>query len=185
MQSKQRWLTRAAVVLGLAAIVAWGWFNRARYTPVDTGSRAPDFQATTLGGEPASLRSYEGDVVLLNIWATWCAPCRYEMPALERLHRRLGAEGLAIVAVSVDAPPGQLDALARLGGDVDAYVRDLGITFDVLRDPEGDILRRYRIAGLPTTYVLDREGRVVEKVIGPAEWDDDEHIAMFRKLLKG
>ena len=185
MQSRNRWLTRAAFLVGVSAFVAWGWINRARYTPVDTGSRAPEFTATTLAGAPASLREYEGSVVLLNVWATWCAPCRYEMPALERLHRRLGPEGLSVVAVSVDAPPGQLDALARLGGDVDAYVRDLGITFDVLRDPEGTILRRYRVTGLPTTYILDRDGVVLEKVVGPAEWDDDEHIAMFRTLLQG
>ena len=185
MSRRRRIVARAAIGLALAGLVTWGWVNRARYSPVDTGATAPNITATTLAGETVELDAYRGRVVLLNVWATWCTPCRWEMPAIERLHRELRDEGLAVVAVSVDAPPGQLDALARAGGDVAGFVRELGLTFDVLLDPEGNIMRRYGIGGLPTTYLIDRDGTVREKVIGPAAWDDDRHVAAVRDLLKG
>jgi cytochrome c biogenesis protein CcmG, thiol:disulfide interchange protein DsbE len=176
-------MARGGIALVIVALVAWGWVNRSRYAPVDTGSRAPDFTAATLTGDSIALSSYRGRVVLLNLWATWCTPCRWEMPSMERLHNELKADGLEVVALSVDAEPGKLDALAHYGGDVAGFVEELGLTFEILRDPEGAVLDRYGVSGLPTSFLIDREGRVQRRIVGPAQWDDDEHVAMVRELL--
>src|SRR5690554_3942099 len=111
-------------VLGaIAALIAIGWTQRARFGPLETGARAPAFSARTLDGGTASLDSLRGKVVLLNVWATWCAPCVKEMPALERLHRELAAEGLAVIGVNVDA--GSLDPDGAAARHVREFVEQL------------------------------------------------------------
>jgi peroxiredoxin len=168
----------AAVLTGLI------WFNRALFTPLDVGSRAPDYTARTLTGEPLALSRFRGEVVLLNVWATWCAPCVREMPALQRLHEDLSADGLRIVAVSVDAAP-------TLGGEGDGeftavvndFINRFGLTFTVLHDPTGKIQRTYQTQGLPSTFIIDREGRIRRKVMGAAAWDEPQYADEIRKLL--
>jgi peroxiredoxin len=167
-----------------AALLLWiGWVNRDRYLPATVGSRAPDFAATTLDGRPAGIGDYDGQVVLLNIWATWCPPCVYEMPSMQRLHDALAADGFTVVAVSVDAAPGSLGALGQPGGDVGAFVASFGLSFPILRDPSGEIQRRYGAPGLPASYLIDRAGRIRHKALGAREWDAPTYIAMIRELL--
>ncbi|MBW3575021.1 MAG: TlpA family protein disulfide reductase, partial [Actinobacteria bacterium] len=91
-------------------VVGLGWLVRDRFLPVEVGTSAPTFAARDLSGAPVSLESLRGEVVLLNIWATWCPPCREEMPSMQRLQEKLGPEGLRIVAVSIDAESGGTDA---------------------------------------------------------------------------
>jgi peroxiredoxin len=144
-------------------------------TPVAVGSRAPDFRAVNLAsGDTVSLSEYGGDVVLFNIWATWCAPCEYEMPSMQRLYDRLGPRGLRIVALSVDQ--------ARPQHVVD-WVQERELTFDILHDPTGRIEQTYLVTGYPESYVIDRDGMIVKKVIGPREWDHATEQALFRQLL--
>ena len=112
----------------LAGLVGVAWANRDRFLPVEVGTIAPDFPATDMAGRPVTLKELRGQVVLLNIWATWCAPCREEMPSLERLHRELADDGLRIVAVSVDGPG------AAQG--IRDFARDMGLTFEMLHDPD-------------------------------------------------
>jgi cytochrome c biogenesis protein CcmG, thiol:disulfide interchange protein DsbE len=173
------------VVAVAATLVALIWINRDRFTPLDVGSRAPDYEAYTLGGDTVRLSSFAGDVVLLNIWATWCAPCVREMPALQRLHEVLGGRGLSIVAVSVDAPTGGFGVFGQPGGDVREFVERFGLTFEVLHDPSGRIQSRYQVNGLPTTFLIDREGRIRRKVLGAAEWDMPAFADDIRRLLEG
>jgi cytochrome c biogenesis protein CcmG/thiol:disulfide interchange protein DsbE len=185
MRARRRYVPYAVVAfiaVGLGALI---WTNRARFTPLDVGSSAPDHSVQTLAGDTVSLSSFAGDVVLLNIWATWCRPCVVEMPALQRLHDQLGERGLRIVAVSVDAPAGLIGAFGQPGGDVAAFVDRFGLTFTVLHDPSGDIRTRYQVNGLPTTYVIDRDGRIRRKVMGAAEWDTDAFADQIRDLLEG
>jgi peroxiredoxin len=171
-----------ALVAVLAALI---WVNREQFTPLDAGSRAPDYTAYSLDGDRVALSSFTGDVVLLNIWATWCPPCVIEMPALQRLHEQLAEDGLRVVAVSVDAAPGVIGAFGREGGDVRRFVADLGLTFTVLHDPSAGIESRYHVNGLPTTYVIDREGRIFRKVLGAAEWDQPALADQIRQLVEG
>lgn len=181
--SRQRWIVGAAV-LGLAALVLAGWFARERFLPVEVGSRAPNFEATDLDGRRVSLSDLAGQVVLLNIWATWCPPCREEMPSMQRLHDRFAADGLRVVAVSIDAAPGRTPFGSPPGGDVPAFVRQYGLSFDVWLDPEGAIQRTYRTTGVPESFVIDRDGRIVKKVIGATDWDSQANRDLIRMLVE-
>jgi peroxiredoxin len=177
----QRKHVRTVLTIGLAATLSGLiWFNRALFTPLDVGSRAPDYTARTLTGEPVALSRFQGEVVLLNVWATWCAPCVKEMPALQRLHETLSADGLRIVAVSVDAAPlGGADRAA-----INEFIERFGLTFTVLHDPSGRIQRVYQTKGLPSTYLIDREGRIRRKVLGAAAWDERTYADEVRRLLE-
>jgi thiol-disulfide isomerase/thioredoxin len=173
-----------AVALGvLALMVGLGWLARDRFLPVEVGTSAPSFVASDLSGQPVSLADLEGEVVLLNIWATWCEPCKAEMPSMQRLHEILGPRGLRIVAVSIDALPGQVGFGGRPGGDVRTFAQRLGISFTIWRDPSSATARQYRTLGIPESFVIGRDGTIVKKVIGPTDWDSPANIDLFRRLL--
>jgi peroxiredoxin len=158
------------LVFGLAlAIKIWPQLDLVR-----VGSRAPEFRAVNLRtGRPAALADYRGRVILLNVWATWCLPCRLEMPSLERLHETLGGSGFEVVGVSID--DGDSSNVMR-------FVRELGLGFDVLHDREGAIQRIYRTSGVPESFVIDKDGIIVKRVIGPAEWDGPVTETLIRRL---
>jgi thiol-disulfide isomerase/thioredoxin len=183
--SRRQWWVVGAVVALLVALVAAGWSMRGRFMPVEVGSMAPEVRASDLRGAPVRLSSLRGQVVLLNIWATWCGPCEQEMPSMQRLYRQLQPEGLKIVAVSIDAAPGKLDLDGRAGGDVAAFARSFGLSFDIWREPSGAIGRDYRTTGVPESFLVDRDGRIVKKVIGATEWDDPAVVELVRRLLRG
>jgi cytochrome c biogenesis protein CcmG, thiol:disulfide interchange protein DsbE len=180
----RRHLATVGVVLVTLVLSALIWANRHRFTPLDVGSRAPEYTAYALDGSEVELASYLGEVVLLNIWATWCLPCVREMPALQRLHEELGGRGLRIVAVSVDAPSGALGVFGQPGGDVAEFRDRFGLTFDVLHDPSGSIQSRYQVNGLPTTFIIDRQGHIRRKVLGAAEWDQPRFADEIRRMLE-
>ena len=179
----RQWLAVAATVLVLAGLVAVGWLVRDRFTPVEVGSRAPNFVARDLDGNRVSLEDLRGQVVFLNIWATWCPPCVEEMPSMQRLYEQLGPEGLRIVGVSIDAAPGSADAAGRPGGNIRAFAEEYGLTFDIWHDPSGEIQRIYQTTGVPESFVIDRNGIIVRKVIGSTEWDSTATVELFRRLL--
>jgi thiol-disulfide isomerase/thioredoxin len=112
--------------------------------------------------------------VLLNIWATWCAPCREEMPRIERLYQELGPQGLAVVAVSIDNP-GMTDAIRE-------FRKEMGLTFDVLHDESGRIRDDYQTTGVPETFLIDRAGVVRRRLIG-ASWTVDDQRPLLRELI--
>lgn len=183
-RSRKR-LGKVGLALALASLLGLAWTMRDRFIPVGVGSRVPAYTARSLDGQPVSLASLRGKVVVLNIWATWCRPCRTEMPALERLHRQLGNQGLAVVAVSVDAPVGTFTSDGRPGGDVRAYVENMRLTFTVLHDPRRSIEQLFLVQGLPTTFIINQEGRIEQKVVGARAWDDQVYLNYFKQLLRG
>jgi cytochrome c biogenesis protein CcmG, thiol:disulfide interchange protein DsbE len=183
VSARRHWWFVTGILGVVLLLVGVAWANRDRFLPVEVGTRAPDFPASELSGRPVHLRDLRGQVVLLNIWATWCAPCREEMPSLERLHRQLAGEGLRIVAVSVDAAGGALDRDGRAGGDVGAFARELGLTFTIWHDPQGGVQQVYRTTGVPETFVIGRDGVIRKKVIGAMEWDDPSQVELIRRLL--
>jgi len=174
----------AAIAAVTVVLVAWLGRDWLEAQSVRPGTRAPIFEATTLDGEPASLADFDGKVVLLNIWATWCLPCRVEMPSMERLYQELKGEGLEIVAVSVDALIGETDAIGNPGGNIRAFADSLSLTFPILHDPEGLILRSYQTTGVPESFILGRDGIIYRKMIGQSEWDRPEYLDFFRRLLE-
>lgn len=185
MTARGQW----AVVLGVVAALALGVWAATRTLgdelfPVAVGSRAPDFRATVVQstvaprpGEPASVRTladYKGQVVLVNVWATWCGPCREEIPSLQALYRDFAPRGFKIVAVSVDDP-----GKAR---EVQRFMQGFGVTFDVLHDPAGDIRRVYQTTGVPENFVIGPDG-VVRKKAYAQDWNAPENRALIGRLL--
>lgn len=172
----RQWLAVAAVVAGL---VAGGMFlARAGrgIQAVEVGRQAPDFRAVDLRtSDTVSLKShYKGQVVLVNLWATWCTPCRKEMPAMEQLYQELGPEGFRIAAVSVDE--GDL-------GDVVAFADDLNLTFDILHDGDGSVQKAYQTVMFPESFLIDRDGMIVKKAIGEHPWSSDANRRIVAQLL--
>jgi len=172
---KRQWLMVAIVVGLLAAGAVAGVRLAPDIFPVEVGSAAPNFHAVDLDkGDSVTLDKYKGQVVLVNIWATWCEPCRVEMPAMERLQDSLAGSGLKIVAVSIDEAEPSV---------VRAFRREMGLTFEILQDRTRAIERVYQTTGVPESFVLNREGRIVKKVIGAHAWDSPDNLQLFRRLL--
>ena len=157
-----------AGLLGLAG--AAGLVRVGRHTP----AVAPDFSVTDLRGQAVRLSAFRGKVVFLNLWATWCAPCREEMPSMGRLYERLKDRDFALLAVSQDEEGKRA---------VEPFVRELRLAFPVLLDPEHQVGDRYEVTGYPETFLIDRNGRVVEHVIGPRNWMAPEWIARLETLI--
>jgi cytochrome c biogenesis protein CcmG, thiol:disulfide interchange protein DsbE len=178
MTLRQQWLTVLAVVVGLAAVVGVGaWRMRDELFPVAVGTLAPDWQARAVDGSNAlrTRADYHGKVVVLNIWATWCAPCIYEMPSFARLRTAVPDTNLAIVAVSIDEVAG--------ADSVRNFTKSLGVNFDVLLDSTNTINRTYQVTGYPETFVIARDGTIRKKWIGPLEWDSPANVSLIRGLL--
>jgi len=165
----------AGLVLGAVALVKFG----PHIEGVEVGKRAPDYHTIRLGStDSVSLRGEaQGQVTLVNIWATWCIPCRTEMPALQQLFKDLGPKGLRIIAVSIDDGASQKD--------VQSFVKDLGLTFEVLHDKSGDIQRVYQTTGVPESFLLDKNGVIVKKVIGEHPWSSASNQRIVAELLGG
>jgi cytochrome c biogenesis protein CcmG, thiol:disulfide interchange protein DsbE len=172
----RQWLAVLAIVAGLG-LGGGFWALAGRGADVvEVGRRAPDFRAVDLRTtDTVTLRDrYRGQVVLVNLWATWCTPCRKEMPAMEELYRELGPKGFQIAAVSVDE--GNLK-------DVMAFADELGLTFDILHDGDGSVQRAYQTIMFPESFLIDREGMIVKKVIGEHPWSSDANRRIVAALL--
>ncbi len=135
----------------------------------------PELKFEDAAGNPLTLEDFRGQVVVLNLWATWCGPCRKEMPSLDRLQAEHGPEGIHVLALSLDR--GDED-------QIEAFYDEVGVqALKIYRDPSSAASRVLGAFGLPTTVVLDQEGREVGRVLGPAEWDSDDAVATLRSIL--
>ena len=139
------------------------------------GYLAPDFSLRNLKGNYESLDSFRGQVVVLNFWATWCAPCRVEMPSFEKLYRRYRSEGVAVLAVTLDK---------NAGPKIKSFVDEYELSFPILLDEKGEVERLYPSMTIPFTYVIDSEGRVVARVDGAKNWESNETFEAIEYLLK-
>ena len=179
MTLRHQWLIVAAIVFSLLGALGFGaWVLRDQLFPVEVGSRAPAFSARAVDGSQAvrTFDDYRGRVVVLNIWATWCPPCIYEMPSFERLRQQVPDTNLRIVAVSID------DFVSA--DSVRNFARALGVTFDILLDSLHRIDRDYQVTGYPETFVIARDGTIRKKWIGPADWSSPANVALIRDLLR-
>ena len=135
---------------------------------------APEFVLPSLDGRTVRLSGHQGKVILLNFWATWCPPCRAEMPSMERLYQAYRDRGLVILAISSD----------RMGRSVvEPYVQERGLTFPVLLDPGAEVFSQYGVRGLPTSYLLDRQGRVFSADVGARDWSGTAAREAVERLL--
>lgn len=141
---------------------------------VAVGDKAPDIALTGAFGGEGRLSDYQGRVVLLNFWATWCAPCITEMPDMQRLYEQLGDEHFEIIAVSLDHEG---------AGVVQRFAERYQLTFSLAVDPEGLSERFYRLTGLPETYIIDAEGIVRHRIPGAREWTHPESKKLITELM--
>jgi peroxiredoxin len=135
---------------------------------------AQDFTVKTLDGTAFRLQEQRGKVVFINFWATWCPPCREEMPAMERLYRAHRDNGLAMVAVSVDANP---DVVAP-------FAREYQLTFTIALDPRMEVANAYGVRALPSSFVIDKQGMMIALALGPRVWDNRAAHALVEGLLR-
>lgn len=175
MASRGQWVAVGVVIGVIGFGVGAALLLTPEITRIEPGTRAPNYQVFGVtSNDTVNVSDYRGEVVLLNVWATWCGPCEQEMPSMERLHQELGPQGLRVVAISVDQ------------GDVSAvreWAAEHNLSFTVLHDPSGRIQQVYQTTGVPESFVIDRQGVIVKKIIGATEWDHPAQKALFRRLL--
>lgn len=171
---------RLSIVLMTAGILAFAfgvvWMQSAKYEPLTVGKEAPDFKLPDLNDKEVRLSDYRGKVVFLNFWATWCRPCREEMPSMEVLYKNFEKDGLVILAVSIDR--------VTTKKDIPPFVKSLNLTFPILIDSWGQTDKRYKLMGVPETYIIDQQGILREKVIGPRDWTRLDNLQIVTQLLK-
>jgi thiol-disulfide isomerase/thioredoxin len=159
---------------------------RSRTNPLSTGAmttfvfkKAPqplaDISFLDAEGEPVSLKDWHGKVVLLNLWATWCAPCREEMPSLDRLQRDVGSDDFEVVALAVDK--------AGVKG-AGRFFQDIKIeNLKLFADPTARVGSSLRVVGMPTTILIDTQGREIGRLVGPADWDGEDAMRLLAASL--
>jgi cytochrome c biogenesis protein CcmG, thiol:disulfide interchange protein DsbE len=176
MGLSRQWMLVGAIAAGLGL----GGWAMVKFKPetdqVVVGSRAPDFRVVDLAsGDSVSLHErYRNTVTLVNVWATWCVPCRLEMPSMQRAYARLKPRGFRIAAVSVDEGAPE---------EVRAFARELGLTFDLMQDRSTLIQQKFQMTGVPESFLLDRNGMIMKREIGAREWDSPVNLALINRLL--
>lgn len=177
------WLSQS----GIAAIVAIGLitlvgpsvasdpFASLKMSRLPAGSQAASFELTGLDGKVVKSSELAGKVVLINFWATWCGPCKEEMPSLARLQQQLDPSRFALLTITTD--------LQRQG--IAQFLARLGVTLPVLFDEDQEVSRAFMVRGLPTTVVIARDGSLLGRAVGPRPWDSPEIVAAMRQMMEG
>lgn len=151
--------------------------------PLDTSQRpaspmegkpAPEFKLKNLNGGTTRLSDHKGKVIMVNVWATWCAPCREEMPSMEKLYNMLKGNNFEMLAVSIDRDGEK---------SVRPFIEELGLTFPVLLDPKSKITKKYKTTGVPETFIINKEGTIVFHLLGPTSWDRPDIVNGLRSLM--
>ena len=172
----RQWMVVILIVsglgLGAAALVRVG----SGIDRVEIGSRMPDFVVTDpRTRDTISLKErYRGSVTLVNIWATWCVPCRTEMPAMEQVYREYKDRGFRIAAVSIDEDADDV---------VNEFTTPMGLTFDILHDRSGAIQKVYQTTGVPESFLVNSDGIIIRRVIGAHDWNSPVNRALIERLL--
>src|SRR5437667_916120 len=173
----RRWLIVSRGGLAIREL-AFGvvWLQSAKYEPLVVGMTAPDFRLPDLQGKTQRLSDYRGKVVFLNFWATWCKPCKEEMPSMQVLWENLKNQDFMMLAVSMDR--------VTTTKDIPSFVESLKLSFPILTDSWGQTDKRYKLMGVPETYIIDQNGVLREKVIGPRDWTRPESLETIVQLLQ-
>ena len=166
----KRLLLGCALFTGCTAKDSAGWPAR-----IDVGHPVPAYRAVSLAGDSVSLAGQRGKVVLLNVWATWCHPCREEIPELRELHTKYMARGLEVVGVSVDAD----------GNDdgIKAFMKDFDMTYPIWRDPDERVSTQFLVIGVPATFLIDKQGVLRWRKTGPIQPGDTTLKAAIERAL--
>lgn len=175
MRTSTQWIAVGAILAGLGT-GAWILSHADTVNGVTVGAPAPDYRVIDVAsGDTVALRDrFKGHVTIINIWATWCVPCRLEMPSMEKLYKEFKSRGFQIAAVSIDK--GDPRVISEFG-------KEYGLTFDLLHDPSGDIQDLYRTTGVPESYIVDRNGIIVKWLIGGYDWTAPVQRTLIDRLL--
>ncbi len=165
-------ILRGLIVLCLGVLV-WVVADTFHERVVVAGDRAPDFSIATDAGRTVTRSDFGGKLLVLNFWATWCPPCIEEIPSLDQFQKQFADQGVVVLGVSVDQSPGVYRN----------FLSRAKVAFQTARDPEARISTEYGTFKYPETYIINREGRVVEKIIGATDWTDEAMVARVKALL--
>ena len=162
------------IVTGIAGMVV---MKSGKYEPVLIGTPVPDFTLKDMNGKEYTLSSLRGKVVFVNFWATWCKSCKDEMPSMQVLYSYLKEKNIPfeMLAISMDRITTQKE--------IGPFVNSLGLTFPILLDPWGKTDGKYKLTGVPETYIIDKDGKLAEKIIGPRSWETVGAVGTLFKLL--
>jgi len=150
-----------------------GLFRDMGVLPPISISAQVEISLRDLNGKRVSISDFRGKIVFLNFWATWCPPCRKEMPSMEKLHKRFKDKNFAMIAIDLQEP-------AEV---VKKFFKKYKLTFTALLDSKGEVGTRFGIRSIPTTFILDKTGRIIGKVVGAREWGSKKAIALFEYLI--
>ena len=164
-----------AVMVALGAAIACSTRESGIPQRVAVNAPAPAYKSVSLSGDSVSLAAFRGKTVLLNVWATWCHPCRDEIPALQTLHERYKARGLELIGVSIDVD-GADDAIRE-------FMRDFRMTYPIWRDPDERVSTEFLVVGVPATFLIDRNGVLRWRKTGPIEPGDTSLVAALERTL--
>jgi peroxiredoxin len=170
---------RIYFILAILALALWGIIVLLRkdfQTGPTGGQLAPNFKLSALSGGEHSLEEFRGKAVILNFWASWCGPCRQEMPSLEAIYQRYKDRGLVVVGVSVDEEG---------WGPVREFLQSVPVTFPILLDQEQKVTEKYETFRVPETYFIDPQGKVAAKVVGPQDYNQEVFFKKVEQLLPG
>lgn len=189
MEENTKWVPFGALVLVLIVSVGFWKIEQSRKTPLMPyaeyaaknppatmdGKVAPDFTLPLLRGGEISLADQKGKLLFINIWATWCAPCREEMPSMQKLYEHFKGRDFEMITISID----------KGKPEVEAFVKELGLTFPVALDPSEKVSKAYQITGVPETYIIGKDGVIMHHILGPGEWYTPEIITAFERIIAG
>jgi len=170
---------RLIVMLGGLVILALAfgvvWLQSSKYEPLTVGMAAPDFSIPDVEGKTVRLSDYRGKVVFVNFWATWCKPCKEEMPSMEILWENFKSEDFVMLAISMDR--------VTTKKDIPSFIESMKLTFPILTDSWGQTDKKYKLMGVPETYIIDQNGVLREKVIGPRDWTEKASVTTIVQLV--
>jgi len=155
-------------------VLAHDPFTSLKMSRLPAGSQAMPFELTALDGTVVKLSDLAGKVVLVNFWATWCGPCKEEMPSLVRLQQQLDPKKFVLLTVTTD--------LQRQG--IAQFLAQVGVTLPVLFDEDQDVSRSFMVRGLPTTVLIAPDGMLAGRAVGPRAWDSSESVALMRQVME-
>jgi len=138
------------------------------------GKQAPDFTLPSLAGGEITLSDYRGKLVFLNIWATWCAPCREEMPSMQKLYKKFADRKFVMLTVSID----------ENRADIPPFVEELGLTFPIALDTQSRVAQLYGLTGVPETFLISPAGKVLHHIVGPSDWFEPGIVGAFDSMLR-
>lgn len=150
-------------------------FSEIGIVTIQGDKKVPNFTLKDLGGKKVGIKQFKGKIILINFWATWCAPCKEEMPGLEILHRTFKEKNFVLLTISVD-----------YGGvkSVQEFMIMHQYTFSVLLDPKCEVFDLFKVKGIPTTFLVDKKGEMIGKAIGPRDWKSQEVFSLINLLIE-